>query len=221
MLLQGQVGQILATDGAQNIMRQGRTGEIIASQAHGVYHEQASRSTLFSLTMNAAVTSVVAGNIVGAAANAATQFALWNPAGSGVNLALMRTSVGIISATTMATGPVFHGLFVLGNPTNSSTFDSGKGAVNNVPGGRPPIARYINTATTGTTITGGTAPITFRAMPYTFSATGFAAAAGTQCTDFLDGDIVIPPGYGWVPLFGAAGTAVIVAYSVTWEEVPI
>jgi hypothetical protein len=37
----------------------------------------------------------------------------------------------------------------------------------------------------------------------------------------VEGDIVLPPGTGWVPLHAGAGTSVLHAYSVTWEEIPI
>ena len=74
----------------------------------------------------------------------------------------------------------------------------------------------------GTALTGGSAPITFRTMNLTFSATAFASAAGTSTiADVPDGDLIIPPGYGWVPLWTAAGTSVLNSYSVTWEELPI
>ena len=87
-------------------------------------------------------------------------------------------------------------------------------------GGKPPVARYVASAA-GTTLTGGTAPVTLRAMTIDFSATAFAAAAGSNCLELVDGDIVIPPGYGWVPQFASAGTSLLNAYSCTWEEIPI
>ena len=221
MILQGQVGQITATDGAQNTLRTGRTGEFIGTQAHARYYEQTSRGNIFSLVQLASVSAIAAGNLLNAAANAATQYAIWNPVGSGVNLSLMRVTVGIISATTLPAGPPFHGLFLYGNPTNNTTFDAGRGAYNNFANGKAPVARYINTATTGTTITGGTAPVAFRAMNTTFNAAAFASAAGTSMTEFVEGDIIIPPGYGWLPLWNTAGSAALPSYSVTWEEVPI
>ena len=220
MLIQGQIGQIVSTDGSMTNLRSGRTGEIILSQAHGRYYETASRGNMFTLTMNASVGGIAAGNIVGAAANAATQFAIWNPVGSGFNMSIMKVFIGVISGTLPA-GPVFHGAFIYGNPTNATTTDAGKGAQNNLIGGRQTVMRYINTATTGTTITGGTAPIVLKATNLDFNAVAFASAAGSNCLDLVEGDIVIPPGYGYIPLWSAAGTSVLNAYSVTWEEVPI
>ena len=220
MLIQGQVGQIAGTDGSQPNLRQGRTGELIISQNHGRYYETASRGNMFSLTLYASGSTPVAGNLVGAAANAATQFAIWNPLGSGFNMSILKTNIGIISGTVVG-GPIFHGVFVLGNPTNAITFDAGRAAQNALIGGRQPVVRYINTATTGTTITGGTTPLIHKPMNVQYSAGTYAALAGSQMLDPVDGDIVIPPGYGWLPLFAAAGTSVLWTCSCTWEEVPI
>ena len=221
MLIQGQVGQINALDGVQNNIRQGRTGELILSQAHARFYEQASRGSLYTLTTLATTTGIAAGNLVGAAANAATQFAIWNPVGSGINMNIQKVFVAMISGTPPG-GPIFHGVFLYGNPTNLSTFDTGRGALNNLIGGKSPVCRYINTAAqSGTTITGGTAPAVLKAMTIDFSASSYANAGGANCLDLVEGDIVIPPGYGWLPLWASAGTSVLNSYSVTWEEVPI
>ena len=215
MLVQGQVGQINGQDGAQPNARQGRTGELIFTEGHGRFYEQSSRGSVFTLTLTATTTGAAAGNLVGAAAAASTQFALWNPVGSGFNLSLQKVFVGLISGTPPG-GPIFHGLFVNGNPTIANTGS----AYNNLAGGKAPVARYVASAA-GVALTGGTGPIVLRAMTIDFSATAFASAAGSNCLELVDGDIVIPPGYGWVPLFASAGTSLLNAYSCTWEEIPI
>jgi len=221
MLIQGQVGAAIGQDGTNNNLRQARTSELIVSQNHGRYYEAASRGNMFNLTMSLSVGTVVAGNIVGAAANAATQFAIWNPLGSGFNMSIMKTQIAIYSGTIVA-GPVFHGVFVLGNPTNAITADAGRFAQNSMIGGRQPVVRYINTATTGTTITGGTTPLVHKPMNMQFSAGTYAALAGSSgITDLVDGDIVIPPGYGWLPLWTGGGSSVVYSASCTWEEIPI
>ena len=216
MLIQGQVGQTAALDGTQTNLRQGRTGEIILSQAHGRYYEQTSRGQLFTLTLSATTTGIAAGNLLNAAAAASTQFALWNPVGSGYNLSITKVMVGIISGT-MATGPMYHAVIQSTLPSIASV----GAAYNNLVGGKAPVARYVASAA-GTTLTGGSAPIVLRTMNLTFSAAAFAAAAGASTlADLPDGDLIIPPGYGWVPQFSAAGTSVLNSYSVTWEEIPI
>lgn len=222
MLLQGQIGAQIAGDGTQPILRQGRTSELIVSQAHPRYNEVTSTGSVYSLVLPATTTGAGAGNLVGAAAAAATQFALWNPVGSGVNICIMEVCVAIVSATTMPAGPPFHGVIVGSVPSIASTFDSGRAAQNARGGSGAPRAKYVNTAAqAGTTLTGGSAPITFRAMELSFSATGFASPAGTYVDEHVDGEIVLPPGTGWLPLWASAGTSMLNAYSVVWEEIPI
>ena len=219
MLIQGQVGQTAALDGTQTNLRQGRTGEIILSQAHGRYYEQTSRGQLFTLTLSATTTGIAAGNILGAAAAASTNFAIWNPIGSGFNLSITKVMVGLISGT-LATGPLYHAVIQTSNPTINTVSTNGV-AYNNLVGGKSPVARYVAVAA-GTALTGGSAPVVLRTMNLTFSAAAFAAAAGASTlADLPDGDLIIPPGYGWVPQFSAAGTSVLNSYSVTWEEIPI
>lgn len=219
MLIQGQVGQLTALDGVQNNLRQGRTGEIILSQAHGRYYEQTSRGQLFTLTLSATTTGIAAGNLLGAAAAASTNFAIWNPIGSGFNLSITKCMIGLISGT-LATGPLYHAVIQTSNPTINTVSTNGV-AYNNLVGGKSPVARYVAVAA-GTALTGGSAPVVLRTMNLTFSAAAFAAPAGANTlADLPDGDLIIPPGYGWVPQFSAAGTSVLNSYSVTWEEIPI
>jgi hypothetical protein len=216
MLIQGQVGAVVGLDGSTPNARQGRTGELIISQAHAQYYETASRGNMFTLTLAATTTGIAAGNLVGAAAAAVTQFALWNPVGSGVNLCITKAYIGLISGTYGLGGPIFHGVITTSLPTIANV----GAAYNNLAAGRPPIARYVASAA-GTALTGGSAPVTFRAMSMAYSASAYVAAAGTNALELVDGDIVLPPGTGWVPLFPAAGTSVLNAYSVTWEEIPV
>lgn len=216
MLIQGQVGATAALDGTQTNLRQGRTGEIILSQGHGRYYEQASRGNMFTLNLVATTTAISAGNLINAAAAATTQFALWNPIGSGYNLSITKVLIGPISGT-FAAGPLYHGIIQTSVPTIASV----GAAYNNLVGGRAPVARYVASAA-GTALTGGSAPVTFRSMNLSFTAAAYASPAGTSTiADIPDGDLVIPPGYGWVPQWTAAGTSVLNSYSVTWEEVPI
>jgi len=222
MIIQGQVGQTIASDGAGVNLRQGRTGEVIMTQAHGRWHEQTARGGVFTMTLTATTTAIAAGHIINASAAANAQFVLWNPVGSGVNLSLLKFYVGIISGTPVG-GPVFHALLTQGVPTlANSVVASNVGVVNNnLAGGRMPVARYLMSQA-GSALTGAGAAVTLRATGIDFSAAAFAAAAGqAQGLDLVEGDIVIPPGYGWLPMWGGAGTSLLNAYSVTWEEVAI
>jgi hypothetical protein len=41
-----------------------------------------------------------------------------------------------------------------------------------------------------------------------------------KLTEYIDGDIVLPPGTCWVPTWMGAGTTFLGGYSITWEEIP-
>jgi hypothetical protein len=94
-------------------------------------------------------------------------------------------------------------------------------AYNNLIGGKSPVARYVASAA-GATLTGSSVPVIFRTSHITFSG-AFASASGSGTSYFEDlgGDVVIPPGYGWVPCYSGVGTTYLCVMSITWEEVPI
>src|ERR1700704_5549376 len=82
------------TDLTLNRIKGLRTADIVAR-----YQEAVLTGTVFAMTLTATSTGVAAGNIVGAAAAASTNFALWNPAASGVNFVLWLLGVGVVSGT--------------------------------------------------------------------------------------------------------------------------
>ena len=222
MLIQGQVGQLTVADGTQTNLRQGRTGELIATQAHGQYHEQTSRGSIFSLSVTTSAATLGAGNALqnsttGPASAGTTHLALWNPVGSGFNLCLTKFATTPVSGTPTA-GPVFHTVMAFGLPTLTASVGT---AYNNLIGGKSPVARYVSSAA-GATLTGSSVPVIFRTSHISFSG-AFASASGSATSYFEDlgGDVVIPPGYGWVPCYSGVGTTYLCNMSITWEEVPI
>ena len=222
MLIQGQIGQTTASDGTQTNLRQGRTGELIATQAHPIYTEQTSRGSVFTLNIAPSSSTLSAGNALNAGAGPAsggtTHMALWNPIGSGVNLSLLRFVSTPISGTPTA-GPIYHTVMALGLPTLTASIGQ---AYNNLVGGKSPVARYVASAA-GTALTGSSVPVVFRTANVTYSGAAFAAAGGATATliEDLGGDVVIPPGYGWVPCYTGVGTTFLCTFGITWEEVPI
>lgn len=212
------VGDANNPDGSTPQARGGRQGEAIGSNLRGFYAEQTARNRVFSLVLNATTTNDAAGNIVAAAAAASTQFALWNPLGSGVNLELLKVFIGIISGTPPG-GPVFHGIIKGGAlPTIAN---SGTVNCNMIGSNAVPKAGYLASAA-GAALTGcANGPTLLRPIGIDFSASSFAAAAGQSAAmEILDGDIILTPGTGWVPLWAAAGTSLLNSYGVTWAEVP-
>lgn len=183
-------------------------------QTHPKYYKQNYRKNLYTLTLSATTSGVAAGNIIGATAAASTNFGLINPSTSGKNLILTKLFIGIISGTPGA-GPVFHG-FCTTPPTVAS------------PGGTIRSNFLGDTSQTsivtpwalaaGSTATGGSAPITFRVADFSSTATAQASVGLVKTSEFLDGDIIVPPGVMWLPLWSAAGTSLLNAYSITWYE---
>jgi hypothetical protein len=187
----------------------------VVADAHGRYQEATIRGNVYSLTLVATSTGVAAGNVAGAAAAASTQFILWNPSATQKALVLLKFGMGVISGTPGA-GPMFHGMLTT-VPTIAS---SGGPAINNLTGaGTGSISKFVASAA-GTALTGGGAPTTLRVADFASTATAQSSVGELRVVEYIDGEIILPPGVGWVPLWGAAGTSLLNAYSITWEEVP-
>lgn len=220
MLAQGQRGAIAVSaslsPGSTPNMRLGNMGDLIKSDLHGRYYEGTYNKSTFSAVLAATTGTIAAGNIVAAAPAAATQFAIWNPVGSGVNMVPLKLIIGVISGTPPG-GPVFHGRYQ-GVPTVANT---GTAPLNNFQGGPNSAMGYMLSAG-GAALTGGAAPSIIRPTVVGFSAGAFVAVAGqAQVIEEMAGDIIIPPGFGYVPLWATAGTTLLNAYGLTWEEVPV
>lgn len=214
VLLQGQVGPQTGADGARFTMRQSKTGAAVMVNAQGFYSEGTTRGRVFSAALTATTTGVAAGQIIGAAAAAATQFAITNPANSGKDLHLLKFGLGVISGTAGA-GPVWHGL-ILTAPTLASI----GGVVRNNNGGAASGSVVIpQVLAAGSALTGGSAPVALRAANFSSTGTAQASVGMLGAIEIIDGDIVIPPGVTWLPLHPAAGTSLLHGYSLTWEEV--
>lgn len=182
---------------------------------HPKYVWQAKMGQMFTLSLAATTTGVAAGNIVAAAAAAATQFALTNPSTSNKNLVLTKFFVGIISGTP-APGPIFHG-FMTTNPTLASI--GGTILANRLGSSSPVSVATPHSLAAGSALTGGSAPTTFRPAAFSTTATAAATPGLVNALEILDGDIIIPPGVTWVPLWSVAGTSLLNAYGVSWYEI--
>lgn len=204
------------TDGPVRI---GRTNEAIISDGQGRYYEMVRVGAVFTLILAATTTGVAAGNIVAAAAAASTQFALINPITSKFNLQLLKFGMGVISGTPGA-GPIFHGY--IPNVSTITVASAGGTIRSNLLGYTGNSVATPWALAAGSAITGGQAPVTFRVADFSATNTAQAIANGhVRAIEDIAGEIVIPPGTAWLPLWGAAGTSVLNGYSITWAEVPI
>lgn len=202
-------------DSAQVVARGDKTGALVTTEAHGDYHEPSVRGNVYSMQLGATTGAAAAGNLVGAAAAAVTQFALFNPVSSGYNLSLLRFGFVSLSGTTAA-GAVMHGIFLGGVPTLAAN-----GTIrNNLVNGRSSVAIGYASAG-GVALAGGTLG------PQVLMMAGFGSTAvivGSQQSDAgedFQGLLVLPPGTGYAPLLQGVGTTHLAAYSLTWEEIPV
>lgn len=181
---------------------------------HAKYVWQANQGTLFNLTLSATTSGVAAGNIVGATAAAATQFALTNPATSNKKLVLTRFYMGVISGTP-GPGPVFHGM-ILTNPTLASI----GGTIRSSILGSSTLASIAtpHVLAGGSALTGASAPLILRPAAFSATATAQAIPGSVNTVEDIDGDIIVPPGATWLPLWSVAGTSLLNAYGVSWYE---
>jgi len=215
MLSEIRTGVIVTSNGAVNPSRSDKTGALVVTDGHGHWSEAASQQKLFTAILSQGTTTVAAGNIVGAAAAASTQFAVWNPLGSSVNLVLQKLRIQQYSGTPTAGGLTLSYF----NASGVATFLSTSGAVhsNYING---PLGQGVCLASAaGAALTGGSALTTLLNTGWSSSATALASPAGIGYVENFDGEVVVPPGFGVVPTWAGAGTTYLVGYSLTWEEV--
>jgi hypothetical protein len=216
---QVRVGPLFTGDGSPAPLRGLRPGGIACGDVQGRYYEQASRGMIYTLTMSAWTTNISAGNILGAAAAASTQFALWNPPGSKFDISILKFTLNLTSGTLPISG-IWHSL---GTP--APTIASSLAATSYVGNHRADIANYDGCAgylthVTGAALTGGGATRGIRQAGLIFTAGTLANLATNWFMDECDGDIVLPPNSFWVPTWAAQGTSMLGGYSITWEQIP-
>jgi hypothetical protein len=219
MLAEIKAGIIAGSDASVSPGRSSRVGAEVAGFGQGKYYEQTSRGMVFSLILTAWSSTINAGNIVGAAAGAAAQFALWNPTGSGKNISLLKFQTWAISGTAPVP-PLVHS-FSITTPTIATSVLTPI-QCNNVGLGALSVARAYSSAA-GSALTGSSILQSLCAADVGIGAGAYTTANSFQpkLTEYLDGSIVIPPGTCWVPTWQAAGTTFLGGYSVTWEEIPV
>src|ERR1039458_8492969 len=99
MILQGQVGPSVNSDGIFANIRQDRQGGVVLSELNPRYYENTYRGQKFSACLTAA-------GVIGVLAATNVSYALYNPPSSGKNLVLVAASFAG-STTVFGTGAVF------------------------------------------------------------------------------------------------------------------
>lgn len=214
MLIQGQVGPSSTqsvTPGATPAVRQGQLGDVIVTELHGRYYEQAYRGNLFTLSVStaAAITAYV-----GAAAGQ-PMLAVYNPANSGRNLVPIQAGFNNVVAASGA-GTVSFALWY--GPTAAITQTTLTQPVNNATLNR---VGSVTQSFTNVALTSSTALT--NAYPLGFYYWATAAGAFQSASNFVDinGSFICPPGTMMALGGSAALTSATWIGSLTWEEVPI
>ena len=192
-------------------------GAVVGADGYPRYYEGTQRGELFTLTLGATTTGVAAGNLTGAAAAASTQFGLINPATSTKNLVLVKFGMGVISGTPGA-GPLFHGFIT--NIASLTAASPGGTIRSNILGGTSNSVAVAWSLAAGSALTGSTQAVTTQRVA-DFSATNTAQAVANghvKAIEEIAGELIVPPGVMWLPLWGAAGTSLLNGYSIVWAE---
>jgi hypothetical protein len=210
------VGPTFGGSGTASPFRADVTGAQVVTDAHPRFAEAALRRQLFSAYLKQGTTTVAAGNIEAAAAAASTQFAVWNPASSLVNLVLYKLKIQQFSGTPTAGG---LSLSTFNAAAVASTLATAGAVRNNFINGAVGQGLCLASAA-GAALTGGLALTTLMGLSLSSSATALASPAGIVFTELFDGEVVVPPGWGVVPTWAGAGTTYLVGYTLSWEEEP-
>ena len=218
MLVQGQVGPSSAqsvSPGTAVAVRQGQLGDVIVSELHGRYYEQAYRRNLFSGAIAGATGTTV--SALGVVNNTAyTGIVLYNPPGSQVNLVLQKVGYALTVAQAAASAVSIATGFSALPPATTTAIATRNNFVN----GPLPIGQLYSAATFGQ----ATGPVVASVplMTLGFAGTAAITAPMTIPTMYdLEGSIVIPPtGFACIYMSTVSGTNSLIG-SFTWEEVPV
>lgn len=200
-LSQGIIGVQNGSDGSTPItQRYGQQGEGMVSELHGRYYEQTVRRNVFSVnTQGTAVSTTAALNTTW------TGLGVANPAGSGVNLVLLKFDCAQFAVGAAAAIGLLGGTGVLtANLTPQSRL---------IGSGTASLAR----ASAGDTISTPLLIGTFGSIG-SLATTGYGISPGVSVE--LAGVIVIPPG-SFIGTYTSVATTTALNFGFVWEEVPL
>ena len=221
MILQGSVGPQSAQSigpGINASVRLGQTGDMVVTELHGKWYEQAYRGNLYSIGMT--VTALSA-NTITLTATTTPIIGLWNPLTSTVNCVLSKAKLQLAVAGNSAVAP---GGFVWATSTNNGVISTGLTPLSRktlAAAGSQAKGYNITTALTG--ITNNLViqhAAGFGTLVMAQGATGTPIISG-DCIEEFDGSLIVPPG-GCIALLNTVSTTTIsVASMLMWEEVPL
>lgn len=202
----GQVGPSASWsgDGANVEFRQGKTGELIASELYPRYYEAVYRKQVFYAANTAAqALSVASGTYTG--------LAVANPVGSSVNLVLVDAQFALQTIQTGFSAIVLGTAATVALTTGSSSGPTGTSCL--IGSGAASVAKV------GASATLGAAPSIVRAMASSLWVTTGTTSFVNAVKDEIGGLIVLAPGQ--LVCIEAITTAVTGLASMTWVELPL
>ena len=206
MLNEIKVGQQTLADGVTTTARADKTGALVVASVHGGFTESAVRATIMYGT------NAVAGVAHGTALSVAPPLTLWNPPSSGKNLSITKVSMGYVSGT-LGGGCVALAV----NLAQATVPTTGTEIVPlcsmlGMPRG---VGRVFALSTIAAI------PSILRTV-FTIGAFAGGTTPAVDTDVLVDGGIVVTPGT-CISLQGiaTAGTAPLVIFGFTWEEISI
>ena len=192
----------------------GQFGERGISQLQGKYYTLARDGRVFLGS------TAVAGVAVPASTTTTATFGLWNPAGSGVNIVMVKASLGYVLGATSATAICYVFQANMGSAIGTAAPFSAFTATTplNALVGSGRTSQVKLTVSSGVMTAAG-AIYRYSGMSHGVPITSTAAFAPVMTEDF-DGTFIIPPG---VFVHQASSTATDNTYGITWmwAELPI
>ena len=225
VIIQGQVGPQILSDGAGSAIRQDRSGAAIIQQLHGRFFEQVMRGNVYSI---GCVPTALAAATIALTSSGQPIVGIWNPVTSGVNAVILQAMLVdfINNVTSVALGG-FVWASSLGNSANMSASLAPFNRKTLANSGSAVRAFSLSTASLLTGLT--TTPlVVFEPAEFNTASglltTTVAAATPTPSVSgvqYFDGSLIVPPG-GILGLFNTISvTTHTVSARLMWEEVPV
>lgn len=189
--------------------RIGQQGDLIVSELHGRYYEQAVRRNMFFALSKARATSIGATAQIG--------LIIYNPSDSGVNLSLTKWISAVVATSATLTGLVLGLGYQATTPTTVTAADA-QGCTFSLLQSATVFNQGKARAYSIATLLA--APLDAWLLHHNTAA--IAITGGDQFTGDLEGMFIVPPGgLATIQALGAAAAASGHTCSLAWEEVPI
>lgn len=218
----GQVGPATLADGVTTQpFRQGRGGDLIASELHGRFYEQTFRGNVYG-NGTTALTALSA-NTVTLTATTTPILGAWNPPSSLVNLVILQATLNAGINNTASVGP---GAFVWATSNGNSALTLGTAPFNHktltASGSAAKGLSFI--ALTGLTNNLVVQESADFPNPTIITTTAIPTTVTTPSSIFrqdVDGSIIVPPGGVLALLNTVSTTTISVTARLMWEEVAL